>query len=62
MANRSFVIREVGSEDRKRFAVVAHGEAFEGKWKRKCLWVSGWYEKEDDARADAHRTNYPDYD
>jgi hypothetical protein len=59
---KAFVIREVGSEDRKRFAVVTHGEAFEGKWKRRCLWVGSWYEKEDDARADAHRQNYPDYD
>ena len=58
---KHFVIREVGSLDHKSFAVVSHGEAFDGKWKRKVLFVHGWHEKEDDARAEAHRMEYPDY-
>jgi hypothetical protein len=55
-----FVIREVGARDSKCFAVVRHGQAFEGNWQRNVLFVDRWYEKEDDARADAHRSNYPD--
>jgi len=59
---KAFVIREVGGDDHKAWAVVEHGDAFQGKWKRKCLWIHGWYEREDDARADAHRTNHPDWE
>lgn len=55
-----FVIKEVGGDDRKLFAVVEHGEAFEGKWQKKCLWVFDWYETEDQARATAHSLLYPD--
>lgn len=65
MSKTAFVIREVCGEDREQFAVVTHGEAYEGigprAWKRKVLWVHDWHEKEDDARAHAHRHNFPDY-
>ena len=61
MQRKSFVIREVGGEDSKPFAVVTHGEAFEGKWKRKVLFVEMWHRSEDDARAHAHRNNHPDW-
>jgi hypothetical protein len=55
-----FVIREIGAEDSKQFAVVTHGEGYDGKWKRQCLWVHDWFVKEDDARAFAHHMEYPD--
>jgi hypothetical protein len=63
MTPKYFVIREVGATDHKAFAVVSHGEAWTSAngYKRKVLFVDRWYEKEDDARADAHRSNYPDY-
>lgn len=57
-----FVVREVGSDDRKPFAVVEHGEGYDGKWKRKCLWVHRWHETSDAARAQAHSLLYPDDD
>lgn len=59
MANY-FVIKEIGAKDNQQFAVVFRGEAFDGRWKRKCLWVHDWFSKEDDARASAHRMEYPD--
>lgn len=57
-----FVVREVGSEDRKPFAVVEHGEGYgsDGKWRRKCLWVINWHETSEAARAEAHSMLYPD--
>ena len=61
MSRYTFVIREIGGEDQEAWAVVQHGEAYEGKWKRKVLFVLGWYTTEDAARADAHRANHPDY-
>lgn len=57
---KAFVVKQIGFDDYKEWAVVSHGEAYDGKWKRRCLWVHGWYEKEDDARADAHRLEYPE--
>ena len=56
-----FVIKEVGANDSRRFAVVSHGEAFEGKYKRKCLWVHDWYRTEDEARASAHSFEFPEF-
>lgn len=58
---KSFVIREIGGEDSKPFAVVRHGRAFQGKWEREVLWVQDWHETEDQARAYAHRDNHPDW-
>ncbi len=55
-----FVVREIGSDDRKPFAVVEHGQAYDGKWRRKCLWVLNWHETADAARAQAHSLLYPD--
>jgi hypothetical protein len=62
MSDKAFVIREVGATDHKQFAVVTHGEAWtsERGYKRKVLFVQGWHEREDEARAGAHRHNYPD--
>lgn len=54
-----FVIQEIAPEEAKEFAVVSHGEAYVGKWKRKVLFVHDWYENEDQARAAAHRLLYP---
>lgn len=63
MAEKAFVIREIGGDDRKAFAVVTHGEAWTGLkgYKRKVLFVQSWHEKEHDARAFAHSHNHPDY-
>lgn len=59
---KHFVIKEIGAEDSKPFAVVSHGEGLDGKWRRKCLWVHDWFQNEHDARAYAHSMEYPDYD
>jgi hypothetical protein len=59
---RPFVIKSVGAENYDaQFAVVESGEAFDGKWKRKCLWVHMWHASEDGARAHAHSLLYPEY-
>lgn len=52
MRNKPFVIKHIGCQDSKCFAVVEH--------QRDGLKVWGWYSKEDDARALAHTMEYPD--
>lgn len=59
--SKYLVVKDIGSEEQRRFAVVCFGEAFEGKWKRKCLWVEDWYINEDAARAAAHRLEHPEF-
>jgi hypothetical protein len=58
---KHFVIKEIGSLDPTPFAVVSHGTAMDGKYRRKVLFVHHWYETEDEARASAHRAEYPEY-
>jgi hypothetical protein len=57
MRNKSFVIKDLSSGESSEFAVVTHGEAFEGKWKRKVLFIHDWFNKLDDACACAYRMN-----
>lgn len=43
----------------EQWVVGRVGEAFEGKWKRRCIFIEGWCETEDEARALAHRLEHP---
>lgn len=60
MICKVLVIREIGSDDSRPYAVVEHETRTVGH--RRTLKVHGWFERENDARALAHAMMFPDYE